>query len=72
MSSSYLDCVWYRHPQRAAGKALEISSKSAESMFVVKDKESNMFGVGVGDSAPPWCTEESNMEMVCVINPTKH
>lgn len=71
-TTSFLDCVWYRRPERAAGRALELSQQTAENMFVIKDHRSNMFGVGVGDSAPKWCLEENGFEFICSIKPTIH
>ena len=50
----YHDCVWFNKAQRAAGKALELSKKTADSYFVCIDDKTNMFGVGRGDKEPRW------------------
>ena len=71
-SEKFTDCVWYSKPQRAGGRALEMSVRSAEPMFVIKDKKSMMFGVGAGSKAPAWASDASEFEMICVIRPTEH
>ncbi len=70
--SKFSDCVWYSVPQRAGGRALEMSTKSAEPMFVVKDRKSKMFGVGTGSTLPGWAHDESEFELVCIIHPRVH
>ena len=68
-SQNFTDCVWYSLPQRAGGRALEMSNKSAESMFVIKDKMSELFGVGVGSEEPEWAKGSTEFELICVIHP---
>ena len=70
--TKFTDCVWYSVPQRAGGRALEMSQKTAESMFVLKDKKSKLFGVGTGNALPKWAHDESEFELICVIHPRVH
>jgi hypothetical protein len=71
-SQSFKDCVWYKNALRAAGKALMLANKTADSMVVVKDNETSMFGVTKGSGAPEWCTEEDGFDFICTIYPVYH
>jgi len=64
--------TWYNHPQRAGGRALEMSEKSAESMMIVHDTRTGMFGVGVGRSEPSWCTEKKGFRLIAIVHPREN
>ena len=72
MTNNFRDCVWYKNALRAAGKALMIANKTADSMVVSKDTETLMFGVTKGDGAPDWCKEEDGFDFICTIHPVYH
>jgi hypothetical protein len=70
--SKFTDCVWHKNALRAAGKALMLANKTAESMVVIKDKETSMFGITQGCGAPDWCTEKDGFDFICTIHPVYH
>tara|TARA_R100000664_G_scaffold30464_1_gene43057 strand:+ start:3054 stop:3272 length:219 start_codon:yes stop_codon:yes gene_type:complete len=72
MSDSFRDCVWYKNALRAGNKALLLSNKTADSMIVVKDLETNMFGVTKGNGTPKWCTKQKGFDFICTIHPVTH
>lgn len=49
-----------------------LANKTAESMIVIKDNESSMFGISQGDGAPEWCTEDGDFDFICTIHPIYH
>ena len=67
--TSWLDMCWYSHPKRAGGKALELSEKTADSMMIVEDLSTGMFGVGMGDKGPAWCVENEGFRLIAIIHP---
>lgn len=69
---SFRDLTWYKNGARAVNKALIMSNKTAESMLIIRDTETNMFGVGVGNDEPQWCKDSKTHEYLAAIRPTRH
>ena len=67
--TDWRESVWFRNQERAKGKALEMSEKSAEAFFIVKDNRTSMFGVGQGMVEPSWCRMSKGFELIAVIHP---
>lgn len=72
IETDWRDMTWYSHPKRAGGRALEMSEKAAESMMVIQDTRTNLFGVGVGRSEPSWCAEKKGFRLIAVIHPREN
>ena len=70
--TTYWECVWYRKVLSASGKALQLSKKLAEPMFVVHDKAAGMYGIGLGAFEPDWCRNSNEIQFICVIRPRIH
>ena len=66
------DVVWFKNALRAAGRALMLANKTANSMIVIKDEEAVLFGVVEGSGAPDWCTAEKGFDFICTIHPVYH
>ena len=69
IETDWRESVWYSHPTKAGAKALEMSQKSADSFFIVKDNRTGMFGVGQGAVEPSWCRMSKGFELIAVIHP---
>ena len=69
---SFLQCVWYRSRKSAVSKAKRIAISAAESLVIVKDNRSNMFGVVKGNKRPEWCNHDEGFEFVSIIKPINH
>ena len=67
--TDWRESVWYSNQDRAKDKALEMSEKSADAFFIVKDNRTNMFGVGQGTVEPSWCRMSKGFELVAVVHP---
>ena len=68
----FLHCVWYRSKKSATDKAKRIAISAAESLVIVKDNRTNMFGVITGNKRPEWCNKDQGFEFVSIIKPMTH
>lgn len=66
---SFRDCAWFSNGIRATLKARFLSFKSAEPIFIVYDRDTRHYGIGVGDGEPPWI-DRGNFDFIEVIKPT--
>ena len=72
IETDWRDMIWLSNPTRAGGKALELSEKTAESMLVVQDTKTGLFGVGIGRDEPGWCQESKGFRLIAVIHPREN
>ena len=70
--TDWRDMIWLSNPTRAGGKANELSQKTAESMLIVQDTKTRLFGVGIGREEPSWCQESKGFRLIAVIHPPEH
>jgi hypothetical protein len=69
---SFRDLTWYRNALRAGNKALVLSNKTADSIIIIRDMKTNMFGIGIGSGEPQWCKDSDTHDFIATINPTRH
>ena len=70
--TDWRDMVWLSNPTRAGTKAASLSHKTAESMLIVQDTKTGLFGVGMGSEEPSWCQESKGFRLVAVVHPEKN
>jgi len=70
--AKFTDCVWHRNGMRARQKANLLMLKTAEPIFIVRDNKTQMFGIGVGDSAPAWCRPSAGFCLIAIVRPAVH
>lgn len=67
--SKFTDCVWHKNGLRATQRARLLAFKAAEPMFIVRDNDSELYGIGIGSKRPDWCKSEDGFTFVKVVQP---
>lgn len=70
-SAGFTDCTWYKNGSRAELKARYLSFTTANSIFILRDNKTLMYGIGIGDGRPSWADKEE-YTFVKVVQPPIH